>query len=86
MIEIPPDRLSQDVLYAVIEEFVLREGTDYGEYEFSLASKIEQVKQQLDRGDVLITFDPQTENCTLLTRKQFREYQSQYAAAMENGE
>jgi hypothetical protein len=72
VIEIPLDRLEKSTLSAVIEEFVLREGTDYGPSETSLKQKIEQVKMQLHQGDVVITFDPATENCTLLTSQQFR--------------
>ncbi|MGB4055186.1 MAG: YheU family protein, partial [Porticoccaceae bacterium] len=74
MIEIPPDMLTSEILRAIIEEFILREGTDYGDYEVSLERKIEQVSKQLQRGDILITFDPATENCTLLTRHQFQQY------------
>lgn len=86
MIEIPLDRLSPEILKAVIEEFVLREGTDYGVSETSMDSKITQVRRQLDRGDVLITFDPGTENCTLLTRHQFTRYvlEHESASAGEN--
>jgi len=74
VIEIPSERLSRDVLGAVIEEYILREGTDYGVQEASLESKIKQVHRQIIQGDVLITFDPVTENCTLLTRNQFNRY------------
>ena len=74
MIEIPSERLSRDILGAVIEEYILREGTDYGVQETSLESKIKQVHRQIVQGDVLITFDPVTENCTLLTRNQFNRY------------
>ena len=74
MIEIPSERLSRDVLGAVIEEYILREGTDYGVQEASLESKIKQVHRQIIQGDVLISFDPVTENCTLLTRNQFNRY------------
>lgn len=77
MIEIPADRLSAEVLAAVIEEFILREGTDYGSYEVSLENKIDQVRGQLKKGDVLITFDPASENCNLLTRNQFKKYQAE---------
>jgi len=71
VIEIPFKRLDAEILSAVIEEFILREGTDYGAWEVSLEDKIAQVRGQLENGDVLITFDPRTENCTLLTRQQF---------------
>ena len=86
MIEIPAERLSAEVLRAVIEEFILREGTDYGSYEVILDNKIDQVKGQLKRGDVLITFDPATENCNLLTRNQFRQYQSDYQSEQQQSE
>jgi len=74
VIEIPSERLSRDILGAVIEEYILREGTDYGVQEASLESKIKQFHRQIIQGDVLITFDPVTENCTLLTRNQFNRY------------
>ena len=77
MIEIPAERLPSETLSAVIEEYVLREGTDYGVQEISLQSKIKQVQGQLTRGDVLITFDPVTESCTLLTRNQFVRFTEQ---------
>ena len=72
MIEIPYTRLKPDTLQAVIEEFILREGTDYGTHEVTLDDKRAQVRHQLDKGEVLITFDPRTENCTLMTRQQFK--------------
>lgn len=72
MIEIPFQRLGDDILQAIIEEFILREGTDYGAREAEFASKVAQVHKQLASGEILITFDPKTENCTLLTRQQFQ--------------
>ena len=74
MIEIPFQRLGDDILQAIIEEFILREGTDYGARETDFASKVAQVHKQLASGDIVITFDPKTENCTLLTRHQFQRH------------
>ncbi|HLT64503.1 MAG TPA: YheU family protein [Pseudohongiella sp.] len=65
---IPWDRLSPEVLDAVIEEYVTREGTDYGPYDYSLADKVAQVRLQLQRGEAVIDFDPNTETCHLLPR------------------
>ncbi|MGB2054598.1 MAG: YheU family protein [Porticoccaceae bacterium] len=84
MIEIPLERLSTEILTAIIEEFILRDGTDYGAQEASMDSKITQVQRQLVRGDVLITFDPVTENCTLLTKHQFQRYQDEHKMAEES--
>lgn len=72
MIEIPFQRLGDDILQAIIEEFILREGTDYGAHEADFDTKVAQVHKQLASGDIVITFDPKTENCTLLTRHQFQ--------------
>jgi uncharacterized protein YheU (UPF0270 family) len=63
---IPHDKLPADVLQAVIEEFVTREGTDYGAQDYSLADKVAHVKKQLERGDAVISFNQETETVTLL--------------------
>jgi uncharacterized protein YheU (UPF0270 family) len=84
VIEIPAERLNTEIMTAIIEEFILREGTDYGAQEVDFASKISQVKALLEAGEVTITFDPKTENCTLLTRQQFRREVEAATAAQSN--
>lgn len=64
-IEIPCGELSAEALRGVIESFVLREGTDYGEREYSLEQKVDQVRAQLVRGQARILFDPESETVTL---------------------
>ncbi|MCH8264499.1 MAG: YheU family protein, partial [Proteobacteria bacterium] len=56
--EIPHAQLADDVLRAVIEEYITREGTDYGEREYTLDEKVEQIINQLRHGEVLINYDP----------------------------
>jgi len=56
-IVIPHRELSPEALRGVLESFVLREGTDYGEREVSLDSKVAQVLRQLERGEAQIVFD-----------------------------
>jgi uncharacterized protein len=51
----------------VIESFVLREGTDYGEREHSLEQKVAQVRAQLERGLARIRFDPESNSVTIET-------------------
>jgi hypothetical protein len=63
--EIPPSLLAPSTLRAVIEEFVTREGTDYGDRVYSLEEKVAQVEAQLLRGEVRLLFDPETESVTL---------------------
>lgn len=65
---IPHQQLSSEALQGLIEEFITREGTDYGAVEVSLAQKVDQVKRQLDRGDVVIVFDPASESVSILTK------------------
>ena len=55
------DSLSSDALEALIESFVLREGTEYDQQDHSLASKCADVRRQLHSGEAEIFFDPQTE-------------------------
>ncbi|GAA3549210.1 YheU family protein [Zobellella aerophila] len=53
---IPYQELTEDTLNNLIEHFVLREGTDYGEQETELAEKVRQVKQQLKLGEAIILY------------------------------
>jgi uncharacterized protein YheU (UPF0270 family) len=62
---VPYTELTPDLLHAVVESYVLREGTDYGEKEFSLEDKVAHVISQLERGDAQIVFDPETETVSI---------------------
>jgi uncharacterized protein YheU (UPF0270 family) len=73
---IPHTALSADALTGVVEEFITREGTDYGLREHSLEQKREAVMKQLQRGEVVILFDAEAEAVTLVTRQELRELQS----------
>lgn len=58
--EIPHRKLSEEALRGIVESFVLREGTDYGERDFPLETKVGAVMRQLDRGEAVIVFDTNT--------------------------
>jgi uncharacterized protein YheU (UPF0270 family) len=62
---VPYTELAPDLLHAVVESYVLREGTDYGEKEFSLEDKVSHVIGQLKRGEARIIFDPETESVSI---------------------
>ena len=68
-IVIPHRDLSAEALRGVVESFVLREGTDYGEREISLEQKVSQVLQQLERGEAQIVFDATLESVDIVVRK-----------------
>lgn len=53
---IPIEQLEYETLTNIIKEFVLREGTDYGEIETDLNAKIEQVLMQLKSGDAVLVY------------------------------
>jgi uncharacterized protein len=66
-IVIPHGELSAAALRGVLESFVLREGTDYGEREFSLEQKVAHVLRQLERGEAQIVFDAVLESIDIVT-------------------
>jgi uncharacterized protein YheU (UPF0270 family) len=57
-IVIPHGDLSEAALRGVIESFVLREGTDYGERELALEQKVADVLRQLVRGEARVVYHP----------------------------
>jgi uncharacterized protein YheU (UPF0270 family) len=63
--KIPCEQLSKAALRGVVEDFVLREGTDYGA-ETSLEVKIDQVMAQLKAGTASVVYDDVTETCTIM--------------------
>jgi uncharacterized protein YheU (UPF0270 family) len=66
VVPVPYTALSAPILRAVVESFVLREGTDYGERELSLDEKVARTIAQLKRGEASIVFDPVSESVTIL--------------------
>jgi uncharacterized protein len=68
-IEVPPESLSRDALHALVEEFVTRDGTDYGAVERNLDAKVAEVLRQLGRGEVRIVFDPDSETTTIVAAR-----------------
>jgi uncharacterized protein YheU (UPF0270 family) len=67
-IEVPYTRLAADVLRRVAEEFVTRDGTDYGAAEKTLEEKVTHVKRQLDRGEAAIVYDAESETINIVRR------------------
>jgi uncharacterized protein len=59
-VTVPHTALTPDILRAVIESFVLREGTDYGERELSLDEKVARVMALLERGEAKIVYCPES--------------------------
>lgn len=71
---IPHRALQPDTLRNLVEEFVTREGTDYGEHLYSLDDKVSQVMRQLEQGKVVLLYDPDTSTCQLEIRERVPQY------------
>ena len=65
----PHTALSAAALRGVIESFVLREGTDYGERDVPHEAKVAQVLRQLERGEARIMFDPVSQGVSIVLAK-----------------
>jgi uncharacterized protein YheU (UPF0270 family) len=73
-LEIPAESLSEEALLGVIDNFIQREGTDYGVHEVAYESKIEQIKKQISKGRVKIVFDPNIESVSLMTELEWKRF------------
>jgi uncharacterized protein YheU (UPF0270 family) len=73
---IPISEVSPDILKAIAESYVLREGTEYGAEDFSLEYKVEQVIQQLHAGDALLMYSELHESVDIITREQYQDMQN----------
>lgn len=67
---VPYDQLSEDALHGLIEEFVTRDGTDYGEQEVSLEERVQQVRRLLASGEVVILFSEGKGTCNIVFKHQ----------------
>ena len=64
-VKIPVDRLTPETLQGVVEEFITREGTDYGKIEVPLDTKLRQVKNLLKSGMAVLIYDSETQTCNI---------------------
>ena len=64
-------QLSNETLTAIIEEFIMREGTEYGAQDVSNEAKIAQVKKQIEEGKAVIVYSELHESVNILPSDQF---------------
>lgn len=77
---IPYTDIAEATLNNLIEYYVLREGTDYGEQEVSLTDKVAAVKQQLINGEVVIVYSELHETVNLMPKQLFLQQQAEQQA------
>jgi uncharacterized protein YheU (UPF0270 family) len=68
-VEIPHTELAPETLRAVIESFVLREGTDYGVQDVPFDRKVADDMRQLERREAVIVYDPGTDSVDIVVRR-----------------
>lgn len=66
MIEIPIEQLSEETLKNVIDEFILREGTDYGALDATMERKRKDIMDQLKNGKARLVYDEESESVTFI--------------------
>jgi uncharacterized protein YheU (UPF0270 family) len=64
--EVPWTALSAGALRGVIEEFVSREGTDYGNTVYNIDQKVGHVQKQLEKGEAKIFYDHDTQTVNIV--------------------
>ncbi|MFA9488916.1 MULTISPECIES: YheU family protein [unclassified Mannheimia] len=68
---IPWQDLAESTLHNVLDSFILREGTDYGETELSLEEKRERLLAQLKADKVVIVWSEFHESLDIKDKKSF---------------
>ena len=68
--KVPVDAVPERSLINMLEEFVTRDGTDYGEREVPVSERVIQVHRLLERGEIVIWYDETTETLSLFARDQ----------------
>lgn len=70
VVVVPLEQVSEEALFGLINEFILREGTDYGQKEFTLEEKHRQIVKQLESGKILLIFDITEESASIIRKEQ----------------
>jgi uncharacterized protein len=70
---IPHDLLRPDTLWALIEEFVTRDGAIQGHVELSLSAKMQDVQSRLQAGMALIVFNEADETFSIVAADEWQQ-------------
>ncbi|WP_110598861.1 YheU family protein [Salinicola lusitanus] len=84
-IEIPHRMLPAETLDALLETFVTRQGYDTTDVATDMHDWVRDLKRQLERGELLIVHDLQTESTEVMTLAQWRSFGRDLADDEEEG-
>lgn len=65
-VEVPYQQLDRETLRRVIQEFVSRDGADWGDAGCTLEDKVAQVLQQLEQKQAKIVFDLRSQSANIV--------------------
>ena len=66
-VEVPYEQLEPETLQNMIQEFVMRDGTNWGDVEGALENKVGQVMRQLRNKQAKVVFDLKSETANIIT-------------------
>ncbi|GAA0787893.1 YheU family protein [Marinobacterium sediminicola] len=72
---VPWQELAPETLDNLIEEFVTRDGTDYGDQEYSLAQKVAQVRVALARAEAVLVFSERSGLCNIVPAERVSDWE-----------
>lgn len=70
---IPFNTIDADTLRRIAEEFVTRDGTDYGEVELGLEEKVRRLLLNIEQNRVLIVFNEEQESVNLIDADDYQD-------------
>nr|MBF0222512.1 YheU family protein [Desulfobulbaceae bacterium] len=65
-VEVPYEQLEPETLQNLVEEFVTRDGNDWGDVDGALESSVAQVMQQLRDRKAKVVFDLKSETANIV--------------------
>jgi len=82
---VPLSEIRPDLLEAIVEQYVLGEGTDYGEREYTLAEKVAHVRRQLESGEAFVVYSEVHETVHIMSRDELGDPPLQGTGSAEPG-
>ena len=70
---VPHTHLTPAALRGLVEEFVTRDGTDYGLAEKTLGQKVAALMRQLERGEAAIVYDRESQTTSIVAKHSLKE-------------
>jgi len=67
-VEVPYEGLDPETLCNMIEEFVSRDGADWGDAGGTMEAKIEQVIRQFKAGKIKVVFDLRSQSANIVSK------------------